>query len=324
VSQRPETPVALPSAFISYSWDSDVHKRWTKEFATRLRRDGVDVKLDQWEMVPGDQLPAFMEKAIRENDYVLIICTPKYKDKSDSRRGGVGYEGDIMTGEVFTTGNHRKFIPVLRERDWPAALPTWLTGKYGVDLHGDPFSEEQYKDLLATIHERREKAPPLGEPPRARTPFREALKEFTRRGKTSDEDLEPIKIEGVVADEVGEPRNDGTRGSGLYAVPFRLSRVPSPEWSDLFVRIWAHPPSCSLRHRPRSVRVSGDRIVLTQTTIEEVKEVHRETLKLVVEETNRQFAALVRERQRQREEEDRRRQQHKDDVQRMAGEIDFD
>jgi hypothetical protein len=39
--------------------------------------------LDQWATVPGDRLPHFMEKAIRENSYVLIICTPKYKEKSD-------------------------------------------------------------------------------------------------------------------------------------------------------------------------------------------------------------------------------------------------
>jgi hypothetical protein len=66
-----------PKAFISYSWDGDDHKTWVKSMAARLRGDGVDVTLDQWEVVPGDQLPKFMEKAIRENSYVLIVCTPK-------------------------------------------------------------------------------------------------------------------------------------------------------------------------------------------------------------------------------------------------------
>ena len=87
----------VPSAFISYSWDSDEHKKWVRELAIQLRAQGIDVILDQWHTAPGDQLPAFMERAIRENDFVLIVCTPKYKDKSDSRSGGVGYEGDIMT-----------------------------------------------------------------------------------------------------------------------------------------------------------------------------------------------------------------------------------
>ena len=68
-----------PTSFISYSWEDKEHKKWVKDLALKLRTDGVDVKLDQWEVVPGDQLPNFMEKSIREIDYVLIICTPKYK-----------------------------------------------------------------------------------------------------------------------------------------------------------------------------------------------------------------------------------------------------
>jgi TIR domain len=82
-----------PRAFASYSWDSKEHKEWVKDLATRLRSDGVDVTLDQWKVVPGEQLPKFMETAIRENSYVLIICTPNYKKKSDERKGGVGYLG---------------------------------------------------------------------------------------------------------------------------------------------------------------------------------------------------------------------------------------
>ena len=75
-----------------------------------------------------------MEREIQQNDYVLIICTPKYRKKSDERTGGVGYEGDIMTGEVHTQGNHRKFIPVLARGEWMESAPSWLRGKYSVDL----------------------------------------------------------------------------------------------------------------------------------------------------------------------------------------------
>ena len=100
----------MPSAFISYSWEDEKHKEWVKKFAEQLRKDGVDAILDQWHLDLGDQLPDFMEKSIRDNDFVLIICTPKYKEKSDMRAGGVGYEGDIITAEVFTNRNHKKFI----------------------------------------------------------------------------------------------------------------------------------------------------------------------------------------------------------------------
>jgi hypothetical protein len=85
-----------------------------------------------------------MEKAIRDNQFVAIICTPRYKRRSDAREGGVGYEGDIMTAEVMTSQNHRKFIPVLRSGTWTEAAPSWLAGKYHIDLTGDPYSERQY------------------------------------------------------------------------------------------------------------------------------------------------------------------------------------
>src|SRR4051794_7887702 len=158
-----------PKVFISYSWDTKPHRIWVLNLATRLRENGVDVVLDQWHVAPGDQLPAFMEKAVRENDNVLIICTPKYKLKSDTRTGGVGYEGDIMTGEVFTEGNNRKFIPLLREGEWRESSPSWLRGMSYIDLRGKRYSEENFKDLLATFHNQRPKAPALGRSPLRRS-----------------------------------------------------------------------------------------------------------------------------------------------------------
>ena len=56
-----------PKAAISYSWDDEAHKAWVKEFATRLRGDGINVTLDQWHLSLGDRLPLFMEKIVRDS-----------------------------------------------------------------------------------------------------------------------------------------------------------------------------------------------------------------------------------------------------------------
>jgi len=158
-SEPDSTP---PKAFISYSWDDDAHKEWVRQLATRLRADGVDVTLDRWHAEPGDQIPAFMERAVRENDFVVAICTPRFKERSDERGGGVGYEGDIMTAYAFTGGDKRKFIPVLRRGSWEEAAPTWLLGRAKIDLSRDPYSESEYEELLRTLHGAREEAPPIG------------------------------------------------------------------------------------------------------------------------------------------------------------------
>ena len=135
--------LAAPKVFVSYSWDDENHLKWVHDFAARLRADGIDAVIDQWQVILGDQLPHFMERVVRENDFVLIVCTPRYKDRSDSRVGGVGYEGDIMTAEVLSQRDHRKFIPVLRDGDWVSAMPSWLSGKLGVDLGGNRNSKKK-------------------------------------------------------------------------------------------------------------------------------------------------------------------------------------
>ncbi len=306
-----------PTTFISYSWDTDEHKAWVREFAARLRTDGVDVTLDQWHAIPGDQLPQFMETAVRENSYVLVICTPRYRDRSDKRTGGVGYEGDIMTAEVSTTRNHRKFIPILRHGDWSSSSPSWLKGKYYIDLSGNPYSEDGYSDLLTTIHRTRPVPPPVGRPPNINLPPVNA-------SQVPAPPTVPIKITGVIVDDVTTPKMDGTRGSALYAVPFQLSRRPSSEWAEAFEHTWNHPPSFTNMHRSGIARVSGDRVILDGTTIKEVQDVHRETLILVVDKVNELIAEYETKKQRKAEAEADQVAKHKENLQKIGSNISFD
>lgn len=310
------------TVFISYSWDGNSHKEWVLALAQRLRADGVDVTLDRWAAVPGDQLPAFMESAIRDNEFVVIICTPRYKARSDSREGGVGYEGDIMTGEVMTQQNHRKFIPVWRSGTWPEAAPSWLAGKYHINLTGDPYSERDYEDLVRTLLNIRETAPALGKPLSTLTPA--LVRAQSVSPATSDDVFDDIKITRVIVEGVTEPRNDGTAGSALYAVPFALSRRPPTDWAKLFVALWDHPPRWTTMHRPGIARVSGSTVTLDGTTIDEVERVHRDTLQLVLDETNRQYRERREKQDAQRAREAAQSEQHRKQVDEAAKRIEFD
>ena len=261
-----------------------------------------------------------MEQAIRDNDFVLIVGTPKYKDRADNRKGGVGYEGDIMTGEVLGTSNHRKFIPILRQGTWDTGIPTWLKGKFGLDFSGDPYSDDQYASLLATLFNRHDKGPPVrsGAKPAFVTEKVHAFQVPEPKNQ-----VVPVKIEGVIVDEVGSPRNDGTRGSALYTVPFKLNRSPSYEWGEYFLQAWRHPPSSSLVHRPRIASVSGNKIILDGTTIQEIKDYHQKTLTLCVDAANREEASRL---QRLAVEEARKameKQRHDEEVRRISGDIRF-
>lgn len=313
----------MPTAFISYSWDSDGHRDWVLALATRLRGDGVETVLDQWHLVPGDQLPAFMEKAVRESDYVLIVCTPRYKERSERRVGGVGYEGDIITGEVLTTGNQRKFIPLLRAGDWPQSAAMWLAGKYHIDLRGEPYAESHYQDLLTTLLGTRVQAPPIrpasGRPTQSAAPASDASAQIS----SAEEVFEPIRIAGVIVDEIGTPRNDGTRGSALYTVPFRFSRRPPADWAGLFVQAWDHPSRFTSMHRPGIASVYGDKVVVNGTTVDEVEKYHRDTLILAAEEANKGYTELQARHRAQQERERARLDAHKKDVEDAAKRLKF-
>ena len=152
-SQRmlPKTKKDNPVVFISYSWDNELHKRWVKTLSEKLVETGVQVILDQNDLVLGDPLPQFMEQSITRSNYVLIICTPNYKKKADARKGGVGYEESIITSDVFSTQNHRKYITVLASGTWETSTPIWAGGKYGADLSNLKFEGEDFEKLIHTL-----------------------------------------------------------------------------------------------------------------------------------------------------------------------------
>ncbi len=310
-----------PSVFISYSWGNTKHQNWVRDFAARLRSDGVEAVLDQWELVLGDQLTHFMEKAIADNQFVLIICTPTYKRKSEAREGGVGYEGDIMTAEVMSTKNHRKFIPILRTGSWSKSAPSWLSGKKYIDLSGSPYSQSSYDELLDTVFEIRPKAPEVKKPKAKRTVSK---KRPVHNKNSSISEFEDIKIIEIITEEVTVPRNDGTRGSALYKVPFLLSSVPPREWTEIFIHNWDVPPRLTFKHRPGIARLYDNKLILDGTTIEEVKEVHQETLKLVIDKTNADYKNRRQRVEREEAEEQARQEKHRQHVNELAKSFSID
>src|SRR5262249_27518448 len=84
----PERP---PKVFISYSHDSADHEQRVLNLANRLHSDGIDATVDQYETSPREGWPVWMERQIRESDFVLVVCTPAYLARAERReKEGVG------------------------------------------------------------------------------------------------------------------------------------------------------------------------------------------------------------------------------------------
>ena len=135
------------TVFISYSWENEIHNKKVERFVKRLRENHIDVFFDR-DMPLGERFTDFME-LIDISDYVLFLCTPKYKEKADKGLGGVKYEKNIITAELYEKGNERKFIPVLFSGTWNESLPIWAKGKLGIDYTRE--ADDEFNRLLRNI-----------------------------------------------------------------------------------------------------------------------------------------------------------------------------
>lgn len=155
--------------FLSYAWESQKYRTWVKQLATRLRADGIDARLDAWHLADNGDIAEFMNREIREADWVLVICSPGYQARVRATEDGVrvsggGWEMRLLNASVFVR-NQNKVLAVLAKGKWTDAAPDQLLGQRYFDLSKDTTFEEQYKALCDAITGSGEKAPALGELP---------------------------------------------------------------------------------------------------------------------------------------------------------------
>ena len=156
-----------PKVFISYSHDSPEHKRWVSELAARLRHNGIDAILDQWDLGLGDDITRFMERGIVDANRVLVICTDKYVSKANADEGGVGYERMIVNAELVQNLGTDKFIPIIRQASGKEKTPTFLGTRVYADFTNDSQFDAECEKLIRELHE----IPIVEKPPLGKNPF---------------------------------------------------------------------------------------------------------------------------------------------------------
>lgn len=146
-----------PKLFISYSWSSEEHKDWVRHLAKRLVSDGVDVRLDQWDLKEGQDTYVFMESMVTDPllDKVLIISDKEYVEKADSRKGGVGTEAQILTPEIYSKIDQTKFVVMTVEinDEGKPFIPTFYKPRKYILYIKDEESVENYEELLRWIYD---------------------------------------------------------------------------------------------------------------------------------------------------------------------------
>lgn len=160
-----------PCVFISYSHDSDEHRKRVLGLTERLRADGIETILDRYVEYgsPPEGWPRWMLNGLDRATHVVCVCTETYyrrfRGHEEPGKGkGVDWEGALITQELYDARSvSQKFIPVLATRVDEPHVPEPLRAQtyYVID------SEDSYQSLYDALLGQSGIAPgPIGTPKR--------------------------------------------------------------------------------------------------------------------------------------------------------------
>jgi len=155
---------------ISYSWDSDPHPQKVLALSDRLRSEGIDCVLDQYEVSPPEGWPRWMDRKINIASLVIVICTKTYLarvigEEEPGKGNGVRWEGGIICQHLYNQGGeNKKFIPVLMQESDKKYIPVPLQSASYFTIETEAGCQRLYSRLLGL--------PPAAKPPLGmRTPM---------------------------------------------------------------------------------------------------------------------------------------------------------
>lgn len=98
--------------------------------SNRLRAEGVDCRIDQYEQSPAEGWPQWCERQVEQSTFVLVACTGTYLrrfngDETPQIGLGVTWEGHVITQYLLydAQGSNTKFIPILFTKEDEQFVP---------------------------------------------------------------------------------------------------------------------------------------------------------------------------------------------------------
>lgn len=146
-------PTVNIQVFISYSHDTPQHEARVLALADRLRADGLDAMIDQYQTAPPEGWQLWMEKQISNASFVLLICTETYlrrvkKEEAQGKGLGVLWESTIIYSALYDAGVvNTTFIPVVFEGGDTQFIPGSLKPTTYYDVSKDAGYQRLYRRL---------------------------------------------------------------------------------------------------------------------------------------------------------------------------------
>jgi tetratricopeptide (TPR) repeat protein/GTPase SAR1 family protein len=167
----------MEKVFISYSQESTEHSDRVLALANRLINDGLDCALDRYESSPAEGWPKWMDRQLKDAEYVVIVCTETYwnrvMDEEYPGKGkGVKWESTLTFQHIYENDSKNpRFIPVVFDPSDCRYIPTPLKGAsfYCVDTPGG------YEKLYRRLTKQPEVVKPVPGPIKVLPPKKPAM-----------------------------------------------------------------------------------------------------------------------------------------------------
>jgi hypothetical protein len=147
----------MPKVFVSYSHDSEEHKKRVAAFVSRLRdKEGVSVVWDD-DLArvggPDEGWARWCERQIVECEFVLACCTGKYRERFNGEQPpaaglGVAWEAHLIRQYLYKSGTvNRKVRVLLFDEADHVHVPEVLESYHAFR----PANDESYGQLLGWL-----------------------------------------------------------------------------------------------------------------------------------------------------------------------------
>lgn len=134
-TQLDDRAAGSPVVFISYSHDSEEHKKRVLGLSERLRDDGITTLLDRYvNGAPTEGWQRWMPNQLEKANFVFVICTETYYRRFrghelPGRGRGADWEGALITQEIYNArSNNVKYVPILFVPEDEVFIPDPLRG----------------------------------------------------------------------------------------------------------------------------------------------------------------------------------------------------
>lgn len=150
-SKKEEQKERQISVFIGYAWESDDHNERVISFVEFLRNEGYNASMDRMKSQEETAINfnQMMVQSLNDSDKVVVILSPKYKQKADKFEGGVGMEFNMILEDIKSKANKYVFVS-FGSNHLGEIVPNGIAGREVLDLKKDQ-DEHAFNGLFAKL-----------------------------------------------------------------------------------------------------------------------------------------------------------------------------